>query len=650
MDTEHKKVCWNRICFLLVLLFVICLTAGAFLYSYYHNTLLNEPCIVNGVLDLTDWEPDRNHVIHLDGQWEFYWNRWIVSDGPGNAASDGLVHVPDRWTRYKLDGSALPKSGIASYRIHVKNSPDTLNCVSYVPNFQSGYRIYFNDSLVTSRGVQQEGNIRRDIGPGTAAWTYVTVYSCSNMPKSPDFDLTVEVTGENLEGLTLTPVLAENNQEYLSSNFRYMLASAYFGVMLTSVVILAFILYGSFRGLQALLLFVFNLMMFARVLIKDEFFGLLQIFLPFRNYFVFSNILKVLTLLLPFIFFFYVTGIMELKIRKNRVKMFVVYEMVILVCISVCMKMGLSKEEFYFSLVSLLPFVPMLVFLYRKMMDGVEGVLSVSLCLMFLIGSLSTGSLYRSGLVVLNLSMIPPSFFLAFIVTQDYIFIHRIMDRHKAVLEAANLRLQLEESQTALMLSQIKPHFLYNALVAIQVLCTRDPQGARDAILNFSQYLRANMSSVSSSVPIPFEQELNHIKNYTAIEKLRFQHRLAMHYDIRATDFSVPPLTIEPLVENAIKHGATKNIEGGNVWLSSWETEDAYVVRVTDDGPGFDLSILESRELASHGLRNITFRLKQIAGARVSFESQPDQKTEVTVSIPKMNTGGEKTYESDNCR
>lgn len=650
MKKEHREFRWDRACFLLVLLFVVCFTAGVFLYSHYHDSLLKEPCIENGVLDLSGWNPDRNHVVHLDGEWEFYWNRWIVSGGAGDVSCDGLVRVPDRWTRYEIDGNTLPKSGIASYRIHVKNCPETLNCVSYVPNFQSGYRIYFNDSLATSRGVDREDNVRRDIGPGTAAWTYVTVYSCSSLPTAPDFDLTIEVTGENLEGLVLTPVLAENSREYLSSNFRYMLASAYFGVMLISLIILAFILHGSFGGVQALLLFVFNLMMFARVLIKDEFFGLLQIFLPFRNYYVFSNILKVLTLLLPFIFFFYVTGIMELKIRRDRVKKFVVYEMVILVCISVCMKMGLTREEFFFSLASLLPFVPMLAFLYRKMVEGVDGVLPVSFCLMFLIGSLSTGSLYRSGLVVLNLSMIPPSFFLAFIVTQDYIFIHRIMDRHKAVLDAANLRLQLEESQTSLMLSQIKPHFLYNALVAIQVLCTRDPQGARDAILNFSQYLRANMSSVSSSVPIPFEQELNHIKNYTAIEKLRFQNRLTMHYDIRATDFYVPPLTIEPLVENAIKHGATKNIEGGNVWLSSWETDDAYVVRVTDDGPGFDVSILETEELASHGLRNITFRLKQIPGARVVFESRMDCKTEVTVTIPKTNDGGEKAYESDNRR
>lgn len=635
MDKKRGGFRWDRICFLMVFLLVIFMTAGPLVYSHFHDRLLGDPCIENGVLDLSGWEPDRNYAIYLDGEWEFYWGRFIVSDGDPDPVSDGLFRVPEMWRNYSVKGKKLPKSGIASYRIHVKNCPATVHLVSYIPNFQSGYRVYFNGSLATSRGVRRADDVRRDIGPGTAAWTYATVYSCSNLPNEPDFDLTIEVTGENLDGLVLTPVLAENGQEYLSSSFRYMLASVYFGVMLISLVILAVILNGSFHGVQSFMLFVFNLMMFARVIIKDEFYGLIQIFLPFRNYFIFSNILKVLTLLLPFVFFFYVTGMMVLKVSRRKIVSFLAYEVVILVCISLCMERGLTKEEFFFSLASLLPFIPMLVFLYRSMMKGAEGILPISLCLMFLIGSLITGSLYRSGLVVLNLSMTPPSFFLAFIVTQDYIFIHKIMDRHKEVLEAANLRLQLEESQTSLMLSQIKPHFLYNALVAIQVLCTKNPREARDAIHNFSQYLRANMSSITSSVPIPFEQELNHIKNYTAIEKLRFQSRLNVHYDIQAVDFKVPPLTIEPLVENAIKHGATKNIEGGNVWLSSCATEDAYMVRVTDDGPGFDVSILENEELASHGLRNIIFRLKQVAGAEVAFKSQMDCRTEVTVIIPK---------------
>lgn len=635
MEKAEKQCRQKQACFIFVLILVIFVTVGAFVASHYHETLLKEPCIENGVLDLAGWDPAEGHLIHLDGEWEFYWNRWIVSDHNADLSYDSMVPVPGKWSHYKLDGKSLPSTGIASYRIHIKNCPDNFDFISYVPNLQTGYRVYFDDSLVSSRGVSKNSDVRMDIGPETAIRPYISIYSCSNLPKSAEFDLTIEVTGENLDGLILTPVLSENGHEYISSSFRYMLASIYFGIMLTSLVILAFILYESFRGMQSFLLYFFNLLMFIRVVLKDEFFGLLQIFLPIQSYFLFSNILKVLTLSLPFVFFFYTRRILDLKIKRHHTVLFVACETTILVCIAVCMKMGLTKEEFFFSLVSLLPFIPLLRHLYRSMMEGKKETLPVSLCLMFLIGSLSTGSLYRSGLLIINISMTPPTFFLAFIITQDYIFIHKIIDKHKAVLNAANLQLQLEESQTSLMLSQIKPHFLYNALVAIQVLCTKDPKAAQDAIFNFSQYLRANMSSISSSVPIPFEHELNHIKHYTAIEKLRFQNRLNVHYEIQTTDFFVPPLTIEPLVENAIKHGATKNVEGGNVWLSTYETQDSYVVKVTDDGPGFDVAILDSEEMDSHGLRNIMFRLKQITGSSLVFESHIDEKTEVTVTIPK---------------
>lgn len=635
VEKTKKKYPWEQACFFLVLLFVIFVSAGAFIASHYHEKMLNDPCVEDGVLDLTGWNPDDGHIIYLDGQWEFYWNRWIVSEKVPDAKYDSMVYVPEKWSRYQIDGEKLPTKGIASYRIHIKNCPDNLDFVSYVPNLQTGYRVYFNDSLVSSRGVSTNDDVRRDIGPESTVWPYISIYSCSNLPKESEFDLTIEVTGQNFDGLVLTPILAENGQEYVSSSIRYMMASVYFGIMLISLIILAFILYGSFRCMQSLLLYLLNLMMFLRVILKDEFFGMMQIFPPFQNYFVFSNILKVLTLSLPFVFYFYISGIIKLETTKAATRRFIIYETVLMICIALCMNMELTKEEFFFSMMSLIPFIPLLASLYRSIKDGRKDVLPVALCLMFLIGSLSTGSLYRSGLLIINISMTPPTFFVAFIVTQDYIFIHKIMDRHKEVLNAANLQLQLEESQTALMLSQIKPHFLYNALVAIQVLCTKDPKAAQDAIFNFSQYLRANMSSISSSVPIPFEHELNHIKNYTAIEKLRFQNRLSVHYDIQATDFLVPPLTIEPLVENAIKHGATKNVEGGHVWLSTYETEDAYVVKVSDDGPGFDVAILESEDLKNHGLKNIMFRLKQVSGAKIVFESQIDMKTEVTVTIPK---------------
>ena len=108
------------------------------------------------------------------------------------------------------------------------------------------------------------------------------------------------------------------------------------------------------------------------------------------------------------------------------------------------------------------------------------------------------------------------------------------------------------------MVSQIRPHFMYNALSSIAALCKLDPDTAYDATITFSDYLRGNMDSLKQTAPIPFEKELEHLKKYLHIEKMRFGNKLNIVYDICATDFEIPQLTVQPLAENAVKHGISK--------------------------------------------------------------------------------------------
>lgn len=122
---------------------------------------------------------------------------------------------------------------------------------------------------------------------------------------------------------------------------------------------------------------------------------------------------------------------------------------------------------------------------------------------------------------------------------------------------------ELSELQMDIMLSQIQPHFLYNALGTISHLCKHDPLEARQAIKDFSMFLRGNMDSLYNREPIPFEKELNHVTNYLSLEQRRFQNRLNIVYDISDTDFMIPPLTLQPIVENAVRHGILHREEGG---------------------------------------------------------------------------------------
>lgn len=191
---------------------------------------------------------------------------------------------------------------------------------------------------------------------------------------------------------------------------------------------------------------------------------------------------------------------------------------------------------------------------------------------------------------------------------------------------------EVTDQQVELMLSQIKPHFIYNTLTGIRQLCELDPGRAREAITEFSDFLRANMSSLTSKEPIPFEQELNHVKNYLSIEQMRFGERLRVEYRIGPTDFLIPPLTLQPLAENAVRHGIIRVEEGGTVTVSTWLEGGFYVAAVEDDGIGFQV---EGEKDGIHiGLRNVRRRIEELCGGSMSVVSSPGKGTVVLIKIP----------------
>lgn len=192
-----------------------------------------------------------------------------------------------------------------------------------------------------------------------------------------------------------------------------------------------------------------------------------------------------------------------------------------------------------------------------------------------------------------------------------------------------------KEAQIKIMLSQIQPHFIYNSLSSISTLIQLDPVKAQAALDNFTEYLRHNISSLTETRLISFEEELKHIESYVALEIMRFGDRVKVVYDIRATDFYVPPLCIQPIVENAIKHGILKKLEGGCLTLRSYETADSFVVEVLDDGVGFCMEEIDFKGNRHFGINNIKYRLEKTCGGELTVLSEIDKGTQVTVRLRK---------------
>jgi len=196
---------------------------------------------------------------------------------------------------------------------------------------------------------------------------------------------------------------------------------------------------------------------------------------------------------------------------------------------------------------------------------------------------------------------------------------------------------KLTEANIKIMLSQIQPHFLYNTLAIIRGLCTEDAGKAKEAINDFSVFLRANMDSLTNELPIPFEQEFMHVKSYLNLIQQMYGDDVKVEYDIQTTQFRLPALSMQPLVENAIHKGLRKKEGGGTIRIKTEENAEYYQIEVSDDGVGFCMDIL--KEEGHVGIKNVRERLCAMCGGILSIDSTIGEGTSVYIKIPK--SGGE---------
>lgn len=230
--------------------------------------------------------------------------------------------------------------------------------------------------------------------------------------------------------------------------------------------------------------------------------------------------------------------------------------------------------------------------------------------------------------------------FVGYILLYSQIYIDQGIHIARRQLAATEQLLNAEEGRRRLMQSQIQPHFIFNALSSIHQIC-KDEQAA-DLLLDFSDYLRMNIDTLSNEVNIPFEKELKHTKAYVRIEQLRFGKKLTVIYDIGTTDFTIPPLTVQPIVENAVKHGICQKRGAGRVYIGVHKGEGFYEIIVKDDGAGFDVNKKPDDGRTHIGLENVADRLQYMCNGTVQIDSTPGVGTTVTMRIPIQITAPKK--------
>lgn len=209
-----------------------------------------------------------------------------------------------------------------------------------------------------------------------------------------------------------------------------------------------------------------------------------------------------------------------------------------------------------------------------------------------------------------------------------YIWLHfQFVREHENDLQAAQ-RIQI-------MMTQIQPHFLFNALNTIRALYVKDPSLADKTLENFSTYLRQNLESLSQTELVPITRELEYTRLYAEIEVLRFPN-IRVEYQIADESFKIPVLTIQPLVENAMCHGV-RTQKDGLVTIFTFRESGMHRITVQDNGVGFDPEKADSSEEAHIGIRNVKKRVEQMCGGTMLLQSEIGKGTTVTLLIPDRN-------------
>ena len=227
--------------------------------------------------------------------------------------------------------------------------------------------------------------------------------------------------------------------------------------------------------------------------------------------------------------------------------------------------------------------------------------------------------MFSYGLLMIVISTCIAAMLMLVLIMQEQVNAYIARQEENARAYAENLALQM------------RPHFIYNVMMSIYYLIEQDTDKARQVTLNFTTYLRKNFSSIASEDMIPFTEELEHVKAYLAVEQVRFEGILYVDIDTPHTGFRLPPLTIQPIVENAVKHGVDPERAPLHISIRTENTGAESIITIENDGLPLGENDSDDPHIA---LNNIRERLKNSCNGRIDVTGMDGKGARVIIYIP----------------
>ncbi len=578
--------------------------AGLFLPARLSGSQM--PQAQNGVLDLADW--NKKQAFAVRGQWEFYWDSLLSSAQINESEASALIIAPGKWSQYEIDGANLPEKGTATYRVRVTGAQSSEVYGVRIKDMRNVYRLYVDDVLIA-----QNGDFGDDSSAPASSYRPQLAYFT---PKTDIFDLVMQISNSTYgNGGMLEPVMLGSYAQVLAFDKRLgsVVTYAMTVQMISCLFFLIFFL--AQRGeKEALIMSILAAAILLRLSIIGNalytmFPDITEVWL-LRLYLLCTPWAELL--LLYFLYLAY-----GRLVPRWQVGLLLTYTIAVSLFILFFPPDITTWAHRIMNYILLLAMLLVTGHLVRAAWQGRQG------APLLLFAMALTSSLIFYGLFLPDYStwyyLLDTSAFqyMVFMFAQMAVIAKRYRRAHE--LEIAHLK------------GQIRPHFIHNSLTSIISISRREPDRARELLVDFSSYLRGFYDYERDEL-VPFSQELELVRAYTALERARFGEKYRVEYQLGTEDFLLPSLMLQPLVENAFVHGLREKEQGGTVTVYSRRVKNGRVrIGVQDDGIGLLRTQPSSRR--GVGIENINRRLSRLYRTALVF-TVPQDGCEVYFEIP----------------
>ncbi|MEN6325317.1 MAG: sensor histidine kinase [Syntrophomonas sp.] len=592
--------------------------------------------VKRGQLDLSGYDFEKQGIISLDGEWEFYPGAFSMPPQPATGqlqdSTDNFIKVPGTWNRYQANGELFDGFGAATYRMTVTGVEPNKSLSLKIPPQSTAYRLYIDDQLVAQNGqisLQKAGFVP-EYRPQKVNFTSTASH----------FTITMHIANftyarGGMWYVIQMGTLAQIGSVYKLTAYLDSFLLGNYCIMLLLCIVL--FLVGQDRIRYPMLYFALLCLAAAgRVLIYGNY-TLIYIISSFRTHVV----IDYLTLVwFPVIFILLTNSIYLHLLKKTFIRFIVSLTLIFSIIILTAPISFFTTFTWLLELnVLVMGLIQIAALLLNTGNNSRWIIIFGTICLFFSsIYDILLQNCIIDGLFLLS----PLGFYIilllgAIVLARNYA--QAIIKSEKALQELRKSNELEQQTELRLLQSQIKPHFLYNALSAIANVCSKDGSRAEKLILELGQFLQASFDFNACDQMTTLQKELSLIENYISIEKARFVDKI--HY-LRQIDvplnIQIPRLIIEPLIENAIRHGITKQKSGGEVWLKITTGNEQIHIEVIDNGVGMDQekanSLLDdSIKRRGIGIKNIHERLVKLYGSGLTIESTLNVGTRISFTI-----------------